>query len=240
MMIHARHHWPNAITANIWPYVLKMANAIHLSTPSLKQTDAPSPLEVFAGVGVRPKISSFHPFGCPVYILDSALAAVKSLPKWEDRARVGIFLGPSPRHSRLVVLVLPLTTGLVSPQYHVVFDVHFQTVRSTGPGAMHYKSDWQSLAGFEHEPVKTKAKKTKRGGHAARMLAQVLDPIFPGQGRELNGNDADMEGSEDTDVLPPEGADDGSIEQLPTPAIDPEPPDAERVPGPQTRSSGRM
>jgi hypothetical protein len=124
-----RHRWPNAIEANLWPYALKMANDVHLSTPSLKQTEAPSPLQVFAGVGVRPKIASFHPFGGPVYILDSALAAGKSLPKWEDRACVGIYLGPSPRHSRSVAMVLSLTTaGLVSPQYHVVFDDHFQTV----------------------------------------------------------------------------------------------------------------
>lgn len=178
-MIHARHRWPNAIEANLWPYALKMANDVHLSTPSLKQADAPSPLEVFAGVDVHPKILSFHPVGCPVYTLDSALTAGKVLPKWEDRARVGIYLGPSPRHSRLVSLVLSLTTGLVSPQYHMVFDDHFQTVRSRGPGAMHYTSDWQRLSGFEHDLVEQKAKRSKRGRRAARMVAQVLDPTFP-------------------------------------------------------------
>ena len=34
MMIHARHRWPQAIEANLWPYALKMANDVHLSSPS--------------------------------------------------------------------------------------------------------------------------------------------------------------------------------------------------------------
>ena len=85
MMIHARHRWPQAIEANLWPYALKMANDVHLSSPSLKQEGAPSPLERFAGVGVRPKISSFHPFGCPVYVLDSALANKEKLVPGEER-----------------------------------------------------------------------------------------------------------------------------------------------------------
>jgi hypothetical protein len=68
MMIHARHHWPNAITANLWPYALKIANDVHMSMLILKEKGAATPLERFSGVNVRPNISSFHPFGCPVYV----------------------------------------------------------------------------------------------------------------------------------------------------------------------------
>jgi hypothetical protein len=41
-----------------------------------------------------------------------------------------MFVGFSPEHSSLVPLVLNLTTGKISPQYHVIFDDKFQTVPS--------------------------------------------------------------------------------------------------------------
>ena len=41
-LIHAQQRWPNAITANLWPFSLKMGNDVHQSTPSLK--DGISPL----------------------------------------------------------------------------------------------------------------------------------------------------------------------------------------------------
>ena len=49
-------------------------------------------------------------------------------PKWEPRARLGIYVGHSPIHAGSVALVLNPKTGLVSPQYHVVFDDDFTTV----------------------------------------------------------------------------------------------------------------
>ncbi|KAL7463024.1 hypothetical protein ACHAXS_005996 [Conticribra weissflogii] len=49
-------------------------------------------------------------------------------PKWEPRARLGIYVGRSPNHAGSVALVLNPKTGLVSPQYHVVFDDDFTTV----------------------------------------------------------------------------------------------------------------
>jgi hypothetical protein len=50
-------------------------------------------------------------------------------PKWLQRARLGFYLGTSPIHSRSVVLVLNLETGLVLPQFHVAFDDLFETVQ---------------------------------------------------------------------------------------------------------------
>jgi hypothetical protein len=243
MMIHARHRWPQAIEANLWPYALKMANDVHLSSPSLKQEGAPSPLERFAGVGVRPKISSFHPFGCPVYVLDSALASGQSLPKWNERARVGIYLGPSPRHSRSVALVLSLTTGLVSPQYHIIFDDHFQTVRANRPGSLHYQSAWQTLAGLklELEPGEANTGRSKRGGRGARMIEQLLHPAFPAPGQHAVP-------SEGEELLPSEGDEEG---EPPPPPIEPDPdPEASEetdneqqqgpIQGPHPRRSGRV
>ena len=40
---------------------------------------------------VRSHFKHFHPFGCPVYLLDNNLQSSKSLPKWKPRARVGVY-----------------------------------------------------------------------------------------------------------------------------------------------------
>ena len=65
-----------------------------------------------------------------MYILDARLqsAGGPGPPKWEPRARLGIYVGHSPHHSGSVALVLNPKTGLISPQFHVVFDDNFSTV----------------------------------------------------------------------------------------------------------------
>ena len=71
-----------------------------------------------------------HVWGAPVYVLDPKLQQGKKLPRWQPRSRRGIFVGFSNDHSSDVPLVLNLTTGSISPQYHVVFDDEFSTVPS--------------------------------------------------------------------------------------------------------------
>ena len=44
----------------------------------------------------------------------------------------GAVLGISEEHSSLVAKVRHLSTGFVSPQYHIVFDDQFETVYSSG------------------------------------------------------------------------------------------------------------
>ncbi len=65
-------------------------------------------------------------------MLDPKLQDGKKIPKWNRRSRLGQFMGFSDEHSSLVANVRHLTTGFVSPQYHVVFDDLFQTVFSSG------------------------------------------------------------------------------------------------------------
>jgi hypothetical protein len=72
------------------------------------------------------------------------------------------------------------------------------------------------------------------------MVAHGLDPIFPGQGQELNDNYIIFRAPEEEDVLPSEGADDTSVEQPPTVLMESDPSGSENgAHGPQTRSSGR-
>ena len=64
-----------------------------------------------------------------MYILDSRLQKnLKGVPKWEPRSRLSIYVGHLPAHAGSVVLVLNPKTGLLSPQYHVVYYDQFSTV----------------------------------------------------------------------------------------------------------------
>jgi hypothetical protein len=62
---------------------------------------------------------------------------------------LGLNLGPSPMHARNVYLVLNLSTGLVSPQYHCRFDNFFETTKYGGPDVS-VSSTWQQLARLGH------------------------------------------------------------------------------------------
>jgi hypothetical protein len=151
MLIHASRQWPAAITAHLWPYAIRMASDVRNATPNAKENLAP--LEKFSGTTLKPKLSDFHPFGCPAYVLDSNLQAGKKIRKWDERARVGIYIGHSQSHARSISLILSMKTGLVSPQFHVTHDDDFETIRKGRTPS----SRWQQLAGLvkrhEREPL---------------------------------------------------------------------------------------
>jgi hypothetical protein len=174
MILHAKQRWPNAITANLWPYALRNANDISNSAPGIK--DGISPMEKFSQVKVSPKVRTNHTFGCPVYVLDSRLQEGQSIPKWDEKARIGIYLGMSPRHSRKVALVLNLQTGHVSPQFHVVFDDLFETLRPSA-GNMAPKSEWQTQTGFVHvgKQKKSRAQRARPTKYDAPAMGIIPD-----------------------------------------------------------------
>jgi hypothetical protein len=74
--------------------------------------------------------------------------------------------------TRSIVLVLNLTTGHVSPQFHVKFDPKFQTVRKAiGNLAPH--SEWQVECGFKPRRRNDKKKLTPRAEEAKEDHQQV-------------------------------------------------------------------
>jgi hypothetical protein len=88
-----------------------------------------SPLERFTGTKDECIPSDFHTWGCPVFILDAPNQSGSiGTKKWDPKAHTGIYLGHSPLHAGSVAMVLNLRTGLVSPQFHVVFDDDFLTI----------------------------------------------------------------------------------------------------------------
>ena len=142
-LLHAVERWPSNCSTHLWPFALRYAAQVNNEIP--KETGE-SPLSKFAGVAVQANLNHFHAFGCPVYALNSNLASGKSIGNWNRRARLGIYLGPSPRHARSVSLVMNPSNGLVSPQFHISHDEFFETVdrQTTEPMA-----PWKTLAGMK-------------------------------------------------------------------------------------------
>ena len=94
---------------------------------------------------VKPKLSTFHTFDCPVYSLDTRLQEGQSIPKWDTRCTLGLYLGNYPRHTRTVSFDLNLTTERISPQFHVKHDEYFETISTKHDTTI---SKWKELAGF--------------------------------------------------------------------------------------------
>ena len=115
----------------LWEFAVKHAAWLHNRIPS--RTTGLTPLELLSKTKADHKdLLRSHVWGCPVFVLDPKLQDGKKIPKWSRQSRLGQFVGFSDEHSSLVANVRHLTTGFVSPQYHVVFDDLFQTVFSSG------------------------------------------------------------------------------------------------------------
>ena len=146
-LFHAKSRWPSVVDLSLWPYAMRSTSNLHNVVPELE--GGTSRMELFTGVKIGAKMRHMHVFGCPVYALRNELASGGSIPKWSPRCRLGLNLGPSPNHARNVYLVLSLTTGLVSPQFHVKFDDLFETTRLQPEDTLTGSAPtWKSLAGF--------------------------------------------------------------------------------------------
>jgi hypothetical protein len=128
MLLHAKRMLPEYISTILWPFALKCAedrmnNLVH-------RADGRTPYQTLTGLDqVKLDVSNFHTFGCPCYVLDHRLQSGNSMiPKWEPRARMGLYVGRSPSHAANVALIFNPRTGHISPQFHVIFDDDFTTV----------------------------------------------------------------------------------------------------------------
>jgi len=178
LLLHAKYRWKEAVTEHLWPYALKTYNDQANQLPD--KADGSSKIERFTNVPISPSLKGFHTWGCPVFALDDALQGGKKINKWNTRARLGLYLGNSPRHARSVSLVLNLSTGHVSPQFHVQHDDFFETVHPDGNNPKTI-SNWQRLAGL----INAMGAHLPRPYHAnledAYQLAPIEDPNQPEQ-----------------------------------------------------------
>ena len=154
-LIHASSKWNGVVTANLWPYAMRLANDALNNSPSPQDKARRTPEQIFAKSNVVPNAKHYKPFGCPVYVLESALQNLKTFHKWKQRSHVGLYLGKSPQHS----LVLYIKNGLVSSQFHVTHDPSFKVLQQHK-----FVSTWQYLAGFKGQKASklhpTKGNKT--------------------------------------------------------------------------------
>ena len=129
LLLHSALRWKDGpINSDLWPFAVEHACYLYNRCPDSSNS---CPADRFLGTVLpRHKFKELHTWGCPVYVLDPKLQQGQKLPRWEPRARRGVFLGYSSVHSSDVPLILNLTTGSISPQYHVVFDDTFSTVIS--------------------------------------------------------------------------------------------------------------
>jgi hypothetical protein len=84
-------------------------------------------------------------WGCPVYVLNPKLQDGKKLPKWTMRSRQGVYLGISPVHASTVGRILNITTGAITPQYHVMYDEYYTTVNGYASDAIFDSELWTTL-----------------------------------------------------------------------------------------------
>ncbi len=170
-LLHAQARWPAAAHLTLWPYSLRNAALLFNTLPVLE--DGTSRLKQFSSIC---NMKHLHKFGCPVFALQNALASGNKIPKWSPHARLGLNLGPSPMHARNVYLVLSLSTGLVSPQYHCCFDDFSETTHH-GAADISNTITWQQLAGL---------------GRAREIHSQVSAPTLHGPNYSLSQSDSDV------------------------------------------------
>lgn len=132
-MVHVSLHWTSngADDISLWSFAVKHAAWLYNRVPN--RLSGMTPLELLTRQRSDHRdLLRAHVWGCPVFVLDPKLQNDQKIPKWNRRSRMGQFLGFSNDHSSLVANVRHLSTGHISPQYHVVFDDLFETVFSTG------------------------------------------------------------------------------------------------------------
>jgi hypothetical protein len=123
MMLHAALRWPEAYSADLWPFAMSYACHVYNNIP--RQDTGLSPEEAYVGTSWILRTSCILYCHGAVQLMSSnhQLQDDNSLPKWKPRSRRGQFLGVSEFHcQKSVHLVRNLYTHRVSPQFHTVMD----------------------------------------------------------------------------------------------------------------------
>ena len=145
MMMHQLEHWPEAFDEALWPFAVE--HAVYLWNNLPRHRSGLTPIKLFTGskAPTNRVLQHARVWGCPAYVLDPTLQDGHKLPKWKKRSRCGVYLGMSPQHADSVGRILSLSTGAISPQYHVVYDELFTTTFGALTDTMFDADLWNSL-----------------------------------------------------------------------------------------------
>ena len=80
-MIHQHRRWKMVATVKLWKSPLIMANDTINESQSLQKKDGHSPFKIFSNTEVQPKTKHCITFGCPVYVLVTALQSGRGIHK---------------------------------------------------------------------------------------------------------------------------------------------------------------
>ncbi|EJK58187.1 hypothetical protein THAOC_21711, partial [Thalassiosira oceanica] len=150
LLLDGMRKWPQMIDTMFWPFALR-AQADRMNKLHLDKDDKTPESKLYNVPLTDIPVKNFHPLFCPVYVLDHRLhnAGGAGPPKWEPRSRIGVYCGHSPFHAGNVALVFNPQSGLISPQYHVVFDDEFTTVPHMERGEV--PPNWPELFKYSTE-----------------------------------------------------------------------------------------
>ena len=84
LVLHAQRYWPAYITTMLWSFAL-VASADILYNLHVDMNGKTPETKISEKIGSTNRLSNFHTFGCPVYILDAHLQIVGGgcPPKWD-------------------------------------------------------------------------------------------------------------------------------------------------------------
>jgi hypothetical protein len=144
-MVHAYLHWTKngSDDLSLWSFAVKRLVWVYNRVPNVRS--GLNPLELTRERSDYKDLLRCHVWGCPVFVLEAKLQNDQKLPKWNQQAQMGQFVGFSYKHSSLVANVRHLSTNSISPQFHVVVDDLFKTVNRTGVDEPVVKSICQDL-----------------------------------------------------------------------------------------------
>ena len=126
-MLYQALHWPKLFDIRMWPFAL--THAVYLWNIILDVQNRLAPLKIYTATNQNlTSLCREKLWGCPAYVLDPTLQDGKKIPKWYPKRRRGKYVGKSTNHASSVRLIRNLSTGYISPQYHVIYDNEFQTV----------------------------------------------------------------------------------------------------------------
>jgi hypothetical protein len=130
MLNHAISRWYKTITADSRPFTIQHAATIYNTKKQRSRDYDLIPWEQFTEKRSKLDQTDMHPLLCPVYVLDRRMQEGTSPPKWTKQTTQKVCVGHLHHNSKSVPMVWYPKTKLVSPQFHVMFDDNFDTVKA--------------------------------------------------------------------------------------------------------------
>jgi hypothetical protein len=133
MLNDAIFRWDKTIRAELWIFAIQHAATIYNTTKRRYRDYDLIPWEQFTGECSKLDHTDMHSLFCPVYVLDRRMQEGTSPPKWGKKNNTkGLCWSPSSLF-KIIPKVGDPKTRLVSPQFHVMSDDNFDTIKAPDP-----------------------------------------------------------------------------------------------------------